>query len=281
MQLHVDVQGEGFPVLCLHGHPGKSGSMSVFTNHLSQRFQTIAPDLRGYGKSRPVAPFEMTDHLLDLEELMQRLQIDRCLLLGWSLGGIVALELALRFPERVSGMILVASAARPWGNHPPVSWQDNLFTGIASIANRFNPGGEWNIETFGKRSLYRYLVQHHTAATYEYLAAEAMPAYLQTSSQATRALYSALKKGYNRIPEVAAIQCPVLVLAAEGDRHITAASSQETAQRLPHAEYHCYPNTAHLFPWEIPAQVLTDIDDWLQREIGCLETQIYSDGQEA
>jgi pimeloyl-ACP methyl ester carboxylesterase len=265
MQLHTVIQGKGFPMLCLHGHPGKSGSMSVFMNHFSSRFQAIAPDLRGYGNSRTSQPFAMTDHLVDLDELMQRLQIDRGLLLGWSLGGIVALELALRYPERVSGLILVASAARPWGNHPPVSWQDNLFTGIASIANRLNPGVQWNIDTFGKRSLYRYLVQQHTPATYKYLAAEAMPAYLQTSAQATQALNIALKQGYNRLGDLGAISCPCLVLAGECDRHITAASSQETAQRLPNAEYHCYPQTAHLFPWEIPAQMLKDIDRWLER----------------
>jgi proline iminopeptidase len=45
-QLSVDIQGKGFPILCLHGHPGSGGSLSVFTHHLSQRFQTIAPDLR-------------------------------------------------------------------------------------------------------------------------------------------------------------------------------------------------------------------------------------------
>jgi pimeloyl-ACP methyl ester carboxylesterase len=265
MKLNVSVQGQGFPILCLHGHPGKSGSMSVFTNHLSQRFQTIAPDLRGYGKSRAPGKFEMMDHLLDLEELMEQLHLDRILLLGWSLGGIVALELALRFPERVSGIILVASAARPWGNHPRVSWQDNLFTGVASIANRLKPGWEWNIKAFGKRSLYRYLVQQHTPATYKYLAAEAMPAYLQTSTQATQALSTALKQGYNRLNDLDAVDCPCLILAGACDRHITAAASQETANRLPNAEYCCYADTAHLFPWEIPDRVLAEIDDWLQR----------------
>jgi len=59
------------------------------------------------------------------------------------------------------------------------------------------------------------------------------------------------------------IQCPCLVLAGAGDRHITAQASRETAERLPHAAWHCYPDTAHLFPWEIPDQVLADIDRWL------------------
>lgn len=261
--LNVLVQGQGFPILCLHGHPGSGQSMSVFTNHLSQRFKTLAPDLRGYGKSQTTQDFEMIDHLADLERLLDRHQVERCLILGWSLGGILAMEMALRSPNRVSGLILVATSARPWGNHPAISWQDNALTGVAAVLNRLNPGWQWNIDTFGQRSLFRYLIQQHTPATYHYLAQYAVPAYLQTSPQATRALFSAIQQGYNRLPAVAQIQCPCLVLAGECDRHITAASSQEMAKALPNAEWHCYPNTAHLFPWEIPTQVLATIDQWI------------------
>jgi proline iminopeptidase len=257
------VQGQGFPILCLHGHPGSGQSLSVFTQFLSQRFRTIAPDLRGYGNSRTQTDFVMTDHLSDLDALLDCHQIDRCLVLGWSLGGILALELALRSPERVSGLILVATAARPKGSHPAIAWQDNAYTGIASILNWFHPGWQWNIDTFGRRSLYRYLLQQHTPAAYHYLAKDALPAYLQTSNRATQALSMALQGGYNRLADLSTIQCPCLVLAGADDRHITAASSLETAQALPDAEYHCYPNAAHLFPWEIPALVQADIDRWL------------------
>jgi pimeloyl-ACP methyl ester carboxylesterase len=256
-------QGQGYPILCLHGHPGSGQSMSVFTQHLSQQFQTLAPDLRGYGHSRPVQPFPLEAHLEDLIALLDRYSVEQCLVLGWSLGGIFALELALRFPERVSGLILIATAARPWGNHPPVSWQDNLLTGIAGILNWIKPGWQWNIDTFGKRSLFRYLIQQHTPQAYWYLAHEALPAYLQTSAAASRALTEALRNGYNRLSELSQIQCPALVLAGAEDRHITALSSLETAQALPNCQSYCYANVAHLFPWEIPKQVLKDIDDWL------------------
>lgn len=263
LQLAVETKGAGYPIVCLHGHPGSGRCMSVFTDHLSQRFCTIAPDLRGYGNSRVQSDFDMSDHLVDLKNLLDRLQIDRCLLLGWSLGGILAMELALQMPERISGLILLATAARPRSNHPPISWEDNLYTGIASIVNKLQPGWDWNIETFGKRSLYRYLMQQHTATAYQYIADAAITAYLQTSPFATRSLNKSLQAGYNRLAELHRLNCPSLVLAGADDRHITAQSSLETAQALPNSQAYCYPNTAHLFPWEIPGQMLADIDRWL------------------
>lgn len=263
--LHFTEQGEGFPILCLHGHPGSGKSMAVFTQHLSQRFYTLAPDLRGYGRSQVDRTFAMTDHLWDLEALLNQRKIDRCLVLGWSLGGILAIELALRCPERVTGLILVATSARPWGSHPPITWQDNLFTAIAAVVNQIRPGCQWNINTFGRRSLFRYLVQQQTADTYHYLAHDAVTSYLRTSGHATNVLFKAIQQGYNRLPDVGRIACPSLVLAGAEDRHICAASSQETASALAKAEWICYSNTAHLFPWEIPAQVLADIDIWLER----------------
>jgi pimeloyl-ACP methyl ester carboxylesterase len=263
-RLNVYIQGQGFPILGLHGHPGTGRSLSVFTNHLSKRYQTIAPDLRGYGKSRWNGNFDMNDHLTDLEALLDRFNIEKCLVLGWSLGGILAMELALRLPERVTGLILVATAAKPRGSHPPITWQDNLYTGVAGLLNYIKPSWQWNIETFGKRSLFRYLVQQHTSTTYNYIAKEAVPAYLQTSPAATRALYSAIQSGYNRLSELPQIQCPSLVLAGDKDRHITSDSSLETAQNLQNSQWQCYSNTAHLFPWEVPQQVLNDIDHWLE-----------------
>ncbi len=237
--------------------------MAVFTDFLAQKFRTLAPDLRGYGRSRTRQPFEMGDHLGDLEALLDDQGIERCLVLGWSLGGILALELALKQPQRVSGLILVATAARPQGSHPPITWQDNAYTAIASLINRVAPGWRWNIDTLGRRSLYRHLIQRHTADTYRRLAWEAFPAYLQTSRVAQGALSRALQTGYNRLASLATLDIPCLVLCGDCDRHITAAASQETAQNLSHSTLRCYPHTAHLFPWEIPHQVQQDIDHWL------------------
>lgn len=265
--LEVQVRGQGFPILFLHGHPGDSRSMSVFTDPLSPQFRTLTPDLRGYGRSRASAAFKMQDHLDDLEAVLNRFQVSRCLVLGWSLGGILAMELALRLPQRIDGLILVATAARPRSAHPPLTWQDNLMTGLASAANLVSPGNAW-ARDWGQQSLYRYLIRQHTPAAYRYLAYQGAPAYLKTSSYATRALNQAIRQGYSRLEDLQQLKIPCLMLCAEADCHITLASSLETAAALPNCETICYPDVAHLFPWEIPQQVQRDIASWLTARSG-------------
>lgn len=239
--------------------------MGVFYEALSLRYHTIAPDLRGYGASRVNQDYTLEQHLQDLVELLDAQGIESCIILGWSLGGILAMELALRYPQRVAGLILIATAARPVGNHPPTNWLDLTNTGIASLLNLVTPGNPWVIRTFGQRSLYRYLLQRHTPHAYQRLAREGFWAYVATSGQAQRALNRALARGYNRLDAVRTLQCPSLVLYGAEDRHITAAASLETAANIPEAEHICYPDTAHLLPWEIPDQLLTDIEAWLSR----------------
>lgn len=263
MELAVDYYGQGLPILCLHGHPGTGRCMSVFADYLSPNFQVIAPDLRGYGRSRTAHPFEMEQHLDDLSLLLNHLD-QPCLLLGWSLGGILSMELALRFPEQIAGLILISTAARPRGRHPAITWQDNLLTGIAGVLNWLYPGWLWNISTFGQRSLFRHLISQHSAQAYRYIAQEGTPAFIQTSPLANQALNRALSKGYDRLGELHQIYQPCLMLAAANDVHITPESSQETATALPNCEWHLYKHVAHLMPWEIGKQLCDDIGCWLK-----------------
>ncbi|MGD1857469.1 MAG: alpha/beta fold hydrolase [Leptolyngbyaceae cyanobacterium] len=263
MELAIERHGQGMPILCLHGHPGTGRCMSVFTQDLSADFETIAPDLRGYGQSRTKSPFTMEHHLDDLSELIHRL--DRpCLILGWSLGGILAMELALKYPQQIAGLILVSTAARPVGRHPAITWQDNLLTGIAGIINWVFPGKLWHISTFGQRSLFRYLISRHTQQAYRHIAQEGTPAFLQTSTLANQALNTALRQGYNRLDALQHIQQPCLMMAAANDVHITPESSQQTAHALPQCEWRLYDNVAHLMPWEIEDRLCQDIRLWLQ-----------------
>ncbi|PZV00003.1 MAG: alpha/beta hydrolase [Pseudanabaena sp.] len=272
-------------IVCLHGHPGNSEAMQMFVQHFQALgIEAIAPDLRGYGSNQASAPFKMSDHIDDLWNLLidisQNHQTDY-VILGWSLGGIMAMELALReieahgsqrenssgkgFPNIV-GLILIATAAKPRSSLPKISaWQYvNLL--IAVSLHRLLPKSllnqGWHINWFGKHSLIKYLIQQHSQNAYDRISTTGAKAYLQTSRYAQQALSQALRKGYDRTTDLSKIKIPCLMIAAAGDRHITTAASMETASLLPNCEFICYPDTAHLLPWEIGDQLLADIDRW-------------------
>lgn len=284
-------------ILCLHGHPGSGEAMQTFVEYFrSQGIEAIAPDLRGYGSNRARANFAMTDHIDDLWSLLvENLDQDQhkspdqqpetspeYLILGWSLGGILAMELALRSLQnhdaksspipKIAGLILIATAARPRGNLPAIAWWEYVNLAITVSLHRLLrliPRGDkpisWHIEWFGKRSLIKYLIQQHTQFAYDRLAIEGAKATIQTSRYAHAALNQALRQGYNRNADLPQLDIPCLAIAGEQDRQITAAATAETAKLLPNCEFICYPDTAHLLPWEISDRLLSDIDQWYKR----------------
>lgn len=278
-------------VLCLHGHPGNSEAMQIFVRYFEARgISTIATDLRGYGNCKTDSAFTMLDHIQDLENLLindltsdRDCEIDNTeyLILGWSLGGILAIELALKaldwqnastqnsaIKPRIAGLILIATAAKPRSNLSKIAWWEYVNLAIAVSLQLLIPKQRWLVEWFGKRSLIKYLIQQHTPIAYKQIATTGAKAYLQTSRYAHRALAQALKQGYDRTPDLAKIQNPCLAIAAAQDRHITAASTAETAKLLPNCEFICYPDTAHLLPWEIGDRLLADIDTWCAAKFG-------------
>lgn len=278
-------------VLCLHGHPGNSEAMQIFAQYFhAQGIRAVAPDLRGYGNCKATVSFTMLDHIQDLWDLLERdLQSEsqdflnehletEYLILGWSLGGILAMELALRFAEqqnasqnnlapKIVGLILIATAAKPRSSLPKVAWWEYVNLVLAVALHWIVPKQRWHIEWFGKRSLIKYLIQQHTQEAYDQISHTGARAYLQTSRYAQQALTQALRLGYDRTGDLAKIQIPCLAIAAEQDRHITAASTIETAKLLPNCEFISYPNTAHLLPWEIGDRLLADIDAWCDRHL--------------
>jgi pimeloyl-ACP methyl ester carboxylesterase len=275
-------------VLCLHGHPGNSEAMKMFVRHFqSQGIQVIAPDLRGYGDCKASLPFTMLDHIQDLENILNASCAssnsgeNAYLLLGWSLGGILAMELALRYATslehthvssssnspKIIGLILIATAAKPRSNLPKIHWWEYTNLAIAIflhwlLSKNFSQPPTWHIQWFGKRSLLKYLIQQHTLFAYDCITNIGSKAFFQTSRYAHSALSKALQQGYDRTGDLSKITVPCLAIAADKDRHITPASTIETANLLPNCQLICYPHTAHLLPWEISDRLLADIDQW-------------------
>ncbi|MDR2039901.1 MAG: alpha/beta fold hydrolase [Bacteroidales bacterium] len=94
------------PFIILHGLYGSSDNWLTIARHLSEKYEVIIPDMRNHGRSphHPVHTYgEMS---ADVLELMDRLNIGQCILLGHSMGGKTAIHLAAREAERISRLII-------------------------------------------------------------------------------------------------------------------------------------------------------------------------------
>lgn len=111
-RLWYDEAGSGEAVLLLHGGLGDSGLWEPVVPYLAERFRTIRTDLRFYGRSTgPAVPWSWQD---DSVGVLDALGIERAAVVGLSLGGKIALDIALAHPERVWG---VAGVAPGLGGH--------------------------------------------------------------------------------------------------------------------------------------------------------------------
>ena len=110
-QLAYLEQGNGQQKLILiHGNTSSSLYFSPLLERLPDNIHTIAPDLRGFGDSSYYQPIsELLDFADDLKKLLDEKKINKINLLGWSLGGGVAMEFAAKYPQMVDKLILVSS----------------------------------------------------------------------------------------------------------------------------------------------------------------------------
>ncbi len=112
VHLNAEVAGEGPPILLLHGF---TGSAATWTTHIAawHGFTTIAVDLLGHGDSDSPADHEryrMERCVDDLIALLDHLDIERAAVLGYSMGGRIALQLALHSPGRFSALVLESAS---------------------------------------------------------------------------------------------------------------------------------------------------------------------------
>ncbi len=117
--LYYEVHGTGKPLIMLHGGFGSFEMFAAFSPALAAQYQVIGVDLYGHGHTaltdRPLRFEHMAD---DIAGLIAHLGLEKADLLGFSLGGAVALQTAIRHPERVNKLVLISTPFKRSGWHP-------------------------------------------------------------------------------------------------------------------------------------------------------------------
>jgi pimeloyl-ACP methyl ester carboxylesterase len=113
VNLWYEVLGEGEPVVQIHGAGFGHHNFAPATPELAQHFKVVDYDMRGYGQSdRPVQDYDMEVWADDLAGLMDALDIDRAHVHGTSMGGMIAIVFAAKYPDRTISVVINCAAAK-------------------------------------------------------------------------------------------------------------------------------------------------------------------------
>ncbi|GAL09469.1 esterase ybfF [Vibrio astriarenae] len=124
--LNYKIQGNGEPLLLIHGLFGSLDNLGLLARGLQERYQVISVDLRNHGRS-----FHSKDHSYanmadDISALLDHLGIHQCIVVGHSMGGKVAMKLASTQPERVKQLVVMDMSPVAYQTHR----HDNVFSGL-------------------------------------------------------------------------------------------------------------------------------------------------------
>ena len=150
IQLHPIEQGQGQPLILLHGNGEDSSYFEHQISAFSEKYRVIAIDTRGHGKSpRGEKPFTIKQFAEDLHDFMDAKGIAKAIILGFSDGGNIALTFALQHPERVEKLILNGANLNPRGVKPQYQWPIEMGYRIAKLFANKDEKAKKNAEMLG------------------------------------------------------------------------------------------------------------------------------------
>jgi pimeloyl-ACP methyl ester carboxylesterase len=245
---YVEVAGAEPPLLLIHGFTDTSRSFSLLAPHLSGR-RLIMPDLRGHGGSQAGEGCAVADFAADIAWLIRTLRLNRPIVVGHSLGGMVSIALAAQYPELIGGLVIVASTLKPeFGSH------HQLIDGVAALRDPISPSDPF----------YDWWYACGPGVPRAFLAGLAKDA-----SAIPAARWRAILEQVRRTDLTAAaraVQVPSLIIAGGRDPLFGEAHQQAMAQALNGSRLVWARDCGHNPHWEDPAFVAEAIAGVLPAE---------------
>jgi pimeloyl-ACP methyl ester carboxylesterase len=255
--LFFEDRGHGDPLLVIGGFAVSSAVLDPLADLWSTRFRCITYDHPGTGRSsKRACPISTAGLAASAARLLDELEIDAVHVAGLSLGGAIAQELALRFPHRVRGLILVSTSATGPLSSPPDLRELALITARIVkesvrrrrlwLAPAFFSDGFVEREPDRAEALMRPLTAH--------------PAPLWSLAGQS---FAAARHG--RALDLHRIHAPTLVLHGDRDVLVPVANGKLLARGIRGAELRIIPNAGHGFAVELCAVTFEIVRDWLER----------------
>jgi pimeloyl-ACP methyl ester carboxylesterase len=243
VELAYDLRGSGAPLVMIHGLQGDQTMFAGIAPAFLGKFRVLTFDQRGSGLSqKPDHGYTMALIADDTAALMEHLGMASAHVLGVSMGGMVAQELALRHPSKVRSLILGCTTP---GGPKAVESDGSAFAAAYSTAeiSAEQRGTAFAAAVYSKE----YLARHPEAVTAAIEARRNRP--LDPLALAHRTSALAGHDTYDRLPN---ITCPALVITGKDDVLIPWENSRILAERIPHAVLEVLEPAGHCFWLEKP-----------------------------
>lgn len=239
LRIHFEESGSGDTILCLHGLGSCAQDWLLQVPVFAEEFRVIAPDLRGHGQTdKPNGRVTVAQLTADVIGLLDTLNVTCAHVVGLSLGGCVAQQMALDWPARVRSLTLVNTFARfdpgTPGNAIPLAIRMGIL-GVLGLPAQAR---------FVAARLFPKPGQEQLRA----LAAERLAA----NDRATYYRLLSAVRAFDVTRRLDEIACPTLVIAGDRDTTVPLRAKRLLASRIPGARFELIADSGHATPVDQP-----------------------------
>ncbi|MDW6001490.1 alpha/beta fold hydrolase [Vibrio mangrovi] len=250
-QLHYKIEGDGPPLVLLHGLFGNLDNLGLLARDLKNDYQVIRPDLRNHGLSfqSPEHNYELMAE--DVARLLRSLHLPPVTLIGHSMGGKVAMKLAATEPALVRELVVMDIAPLKYRERH----HDNVFAGLFSVLEQHPSNRE---------TAMQLLAQHIEMESVRQFLGKSL--YKDGDRMTWRFQVEALYNNYEHILDwqpIQAVQMPTLFLKGANSDYISPEAQAPILEQFPQAKAHIVANTGHWLHAEKPQDVLRIIRKFL------------------
>lgn len=251
INLHYETAGTGQPLLLIHGLGSSARDWEYQVPALCEAYQVVTFDLRGHGQSdKPAGPYSMSTFAQDTAGLLQSLGVQSAHIVGISLGGGIAFQLAVDYPALVRTLVIVNSSPELVVR----TWKDKL-----NVWQRFAIVRLLGMRRMGQVLSERLLPKPEQAA----LRATFVERWAENDTRAYSDTMRAMV-GWSVTDRIGEIQAPTLVIAADQD-YTALAVKEAYVKQMPHAELVVIADSRHATPVEQPEKFNSVLLDFLAK----------------
>jgi pimeloyl-ACP methyl ester carboxylesterase len=266
IDIFYEEHGSGYPLLLIMGLAADSTAWMFQVPDFARGYRTVVFDNRGVGRSsKPPGPYTIHEMADDAAGLLDVLEIPRAHVVGVSMGGMIAQELALRHPERVRGLVLACTFPEPDAE----AERQRQFS-IAQFGGTITAAGETRIDVSALNPLM--LFQHLLPRVFnQSFIDRELPKLLQVFSGALQYGFSLeailgqveAVMGHRTTDRLHQITAPTLVITGDADLLVSPANSDILAGSIPGARLLKVPGGSHGFNFETPEVFNREVLDFL------------------